>query len=453
MTTANFDPGYWPAAIRIEPTRLRRIAGLAVPLIAGAVATNIMTVVDTLMVGQLGAAALAGVGIAGQVFFLLLAAALGLAAGVQALVARRVGQGRIEETGRVLNAGCLAALLFGGALAAAGYLLVPVLFGWLHDDPLLVAQGIAYLEPRLPSICIIAINVAFRSYWVGVDLAKFSMLSIVSLSLANILFNYMLIFGNWGAPRLDVAGAGLGSTLAVMVGLLINIGFALRSARSNGFLRGLPGGEDWRSMLRISYPESLRQLLFTVGVLVMYVLVGMLGTQSLAAFHVIISICLIAYMPHIGLGGAATTVVGEALGRDDEADARLWGWQVGNVTMVLLLGLALLIVGFPAWVLSAFLIDADTLQLAVVPLQLAVLAHVFDGYSKVMGSAFIGLGDTQTAMRLTLLPQWLLLLPALALMAWSGMGLTAAMGAFVVVTGAAAIAAIWLWARRGSRRI
>jgi len=85
----------------------------------------------------------------------------------------------------------------------------------INNDPLVVEQGVAYLSTRIPSLLFIGINVAFRSCWIGVSLAKWSMVSIITLSLANILFNYMLIFGNFGAPRMEVAGAGLGSTFAV----------------------------------------------------------------------------------------------------------------------------------------------------------------------------------------------------------------------------------------------
>jgi MATE family multidrug resistance protein len=412
-----------------------------------------MTFVDTLMVGQLGDPALGGVGIGGQLFFLLLAVTLGLAAGVQAMVARRVGEDRLEVTGKVLNAGILLAAFVGLILIALGYLLMPLIFGVINDDPLVVEEGLAYLSTRIPSLLFIGINVAFRSYWIGVSLAKWSMVSIVTLSLANILFNYMLIFGNFGAPRMEVAGAGLGSTLAVSVGLLINLGFAIKFAQKNGFLHGLPQTEQIITMVKISYPESLRQALFSVGVVLMYVLIGQIGTRELAAFHVVISICLITYMPHIGIGGAATTLVGEALGRKDIRDAKNWGWQVSNVGLIVLTCLGIGIAIFPQALLSLFLVDEGTLALAILPLQLAVFAHVLDGYGKVMGSALIGAGDTTAAMQLTLLPQWLLLLPLLSLSVFMGYGLKEAMGIFFLSTLISALLFAYIWQRERWSRI
>jgi MATE family, multidrug efflux pump len=445
MTALNSGQPLWRANFVVERSRLLRISDLALPSIAGALATNLMTFVDTLMVGQLGDPALGGVGIGGQLFFLFLSITLGLAAGVQAMVARRVGEERIESTGRVLNAGILIAGLVSLLLITIGYLFMPLIFGLLNDDPLVVDQGLAYLSTRIPSLLFLAMNVAFRAYWIGVSMAKWSMVSIVTLSLANILFNYMLIFGNFGAPRMEVAGAGLGSTLALLVGLLINVGFACKFALRNGFLQGLPEKEHIKTMVKISYPESIRQAFFAVGVVLMYVLVGQIGTKELAAFHVVISICLIAYMPHIGIGGAATTLVGEALGRKNIRDAKTWGWQVSNVGFVVLTMLGLGVAFFPRGILSLFLVDETTLALAILPLQLAVFAHVLDGYGKIVGSALIGAGATKTAMQFTLLPQWLLFLPLLALSVFVGYGLKEAMAIFFVSTAFSACLFAFVW--------
>lgn len=448
MTTLNYKSRpSWLTSLVVEKPRLLRISNLALPIVAGALATNLMTFIDTLMVAQLGNPALGGVGIGGQLFFLLLASALGLAAGVQAMVARRVGEERLELTGKVLNAGIMLATFVGLVLIALGYLLVPVIFSVINNDPLVIKNGLTYLATRLPSLVFIGINVTFRSYWIGVSLAKWSMVSIITLSLANILFNYLLIFGNFGAPRMEVAGAGLGSTLAVFVGLLVNAVLAFKFATKNGFLRGLPGKEQIKTIVKVSYPESLRQTLFSVGVVLLYALIGQIGTKELAAFHVVISICLIAYMPHIGIGGAATTLVGEALGRKDLQDAKKWGWQVSNVGLVVLLSLGLAVAFTPKAILNLFIVDAGTLAIAVLPLQLAVFAHVLDGYGKVLGSALIGAGATKAAMQLTLLPQWLLLLPLIAISVFLGYGLNEAMGIFLASTAISALFFVYVWQR------
>ena len=431
----------------LQRDRLSRIYQIAWPLVLAALATNLMTVIDTLMVGQLGDAALAGVGIGGQIFFLMLSLVLGVGAGVQTLVAFRVGEGRLSETGKLLNLGIVVALAVGAIVLSLAYVLSPILFGLMVGDPLVVSQGVDYLVMRLPSILFIGINIAFRSYWVGVSQAQWSMVSIVILSVANVIFNYILIFGHLGAPAMGVAGAGLGSSAATAVALLVNVLLALRLVRANGFLTGLPSRESAHKLAAIAVPDSLRQALFTVGVVLMYVLIGQLGTQEIAAFHVVISICLVAYMPHIGIGGAATTLVGEALGRRDMADANRWGWQSGGAGLGLLGLMSLGVAWFAHELLSFFLVNPETRALAVLPLQLAVFGHALDGFARVIGSALVGAGASKAAMQLTVFPQWLMLLPGLLLVVVLDGSLAEAMVVFLIFTLLSALLHAYVWQR------
>jgi len=154
MLSAGIWPGLW-----LGKPRLWSISRLALPIVAGAVATNAMSVIDTAMVGQLGESALAGVGLAGQLFFLVLAVLLGISAGVQSMVARRVGEQHLDQTGRVLNAGILLATLVGLVLLMLGYLLLPAVLSLINQDPEVVADGERYLITRLPSLLIIGINI------------------------------------------------------------------------------------------------------------------------------------------------------------------------------------------------------------------------------------------------------------------------------------------------------
>lgn len=413
------------------PSTLRRTFGLAGPLLVGALATNLMGVIDTAMVGQLGTSALAGVGLASQLFFLVLALLLGIAAAVQARVAQAVGAGQWQLTGRLLNSGLVLAAGAGFLVIAFSYLLLPGLLAAIQRDALVVVLGGDYLDTRLPSLLFLALNLSFRAYWVGVSQAVWSMITILVLSVANVLFNYALIFGNFGAPALGVAGAGLGSTLAVALATLLNIVLAIWLARGCGFLQGLMPRHVLLDMLRVASPESLRQLLFTAGVALSYVIIGFMSTAELAAFYVMVNVSLLVYLPHMGFAGAATTLTGEALGAGQHGDIGHRGWTVSATGLVVMLGLAGLVWLNPHTVLELFSLQEAAVVWAVLPLQLIVLAHVLDGCSKIFAGAMIGIGATSKALYLTLWPQWLLLLPGLALAVYFGQGLEVAAWLFV----------------------
>jgi putative MATE family efflux protein len=437
----------------IDMARVERISSIAFPIIAGAVAMNVMSLIDAAMVGQLGDQALGGVGIAGQVFFLFLATLLGLAAGVQAIVARRVGEERLEVTGKILNSGILVATAAAAVLMLVAYFTSLPLFSIINSDPSVIDQGTTYLDLRIPSLLFVGISIAFRAYWVGVSMAKYVMISVAVTSVANVILNYILIFGHLGFPRMEVAGAGLGSTLATLMGLLVHFAVGFKHAVSNGFMRGLPPREQTISLVKISYPESVRQIAFCISVVLFYVLIGRIGTQELAAFHIVITISLLAYLPITGMGQAATTLVSEALGRKNYDDASAWGWQVSGGGFAVLTVLSLLVIAFPEPVLGLFLVDEETLALAVFPLQLGLLGHVIEGYSRVLGSSLVGAGATKLVMYLGFGIQWLFFLPLLAVSVALGYRLDAAMWVFLAYGVLSAVVFTFTWQRGGWQQI
>jgi len=157
----------------IEKARLKIILNLSAPMVAGMLAQQLIGLTDTAMVGQLGDAALAGLGISTVLFLLLVAFLHGLGAGVQTMVARRIGEGMPHLTGFVLNAGILISIIVGLVLILLGYLILPTIIPLISPDPEVIEKGISYLTTRIPSIIFIAIGVIFGSYWNGVSLPKF----------------------------------------------------------------------------------------------------------------------------------------------------------------------------------------------------------------------------------------------------------------------------------------
>ncbi len=384
---------------------------LALPIIGGMVSQNVLNLVDTAMVGTLGNAALAAVGIGGFANFFAMSALLGISVGVQATASRRKGQGRHAEVAVPLNEGLLIVLLAAPPLTALLYFVVPVIYPYINSDPTVIEQGVPYLQIRLLAILFVGMNFAFRGYWNAVDMSKLYMGTLVTMHSVNIFLNWVFIFGNLGAPALGAAGAGLASSLSVALGTVSYFGLGLKHAREAGFLHGLPGRGEVLRMIRLSLPNSIQNLFFSGGFLALYWVVGQVGTSELAAANVLINVMLVAILPGIGLGLAAATLVGQALGRGDHEDARRWGW---DVTRVAVLGLAVL--GLPMWVapdlvLGVFLHDPATLALARVPMRLVGALIAVEAVGLVLMNALLGAGDTRRVMRVSIGLQWLLFLP------------------------------------------
>ena len=145
--------------------RTREIWALALPIIGGMTSQNVLNLVDTAMVGALGEAALAGVGLASFINFMAMAAVTGLSVAVQAIAARRVGEGRQLEAALPLNGGLLLSLAIGLPITLVLILAAPWMFAQLNPDPAVAAAGVPYLQMRLLSVVALGMNFSFRGYW------------------------------------------------------------------------------------------------------------------------------------------------------------------------------------------------------------------------------------------------------------------------------------------------
>lgn len=397
--------------LTIERARLDRILTLALPIIGGMVSQNVLNLVDTAMVGTLGDPALAAIGIGGFANFMAMALLLGISVGVQATSSRRKGSGMDDVVAVPLNAGLLIMLLVAPPLSIALFLLVPEVYPYINSDPRVVEEGVPYLQARIAAIMFVGMNFAFRGFWNAVDMSKLYMGTLITMHSLNIFLNWVFIFGNLGAPALGTAGAGIATSLSVAVGTGIYFWLGLRHAVDQGFLHGLPSrGEVWR-LIRVSLPNSIQNLFFSAGFLTLYWIVGRVGTPELAAANVLINVMLVAILPGIGLGLAASTLVGQALGRGDEADAKRWGWDVTRVGIV-----GLFVLGIPMWlvpdlVLGVFLHDPDTLDLARLPMMLVGALMAIEAVGLITMHGLLGAGDTGRVMRVGIGLQWLLFLP------------------------------------------
>ena len=392
--------------------RIRRILAIALPIIGGMVSQNVLNLVDTAMVGVLGNEALAAVGLGGFTNFMCQALLLGVSAGVQATAARRKGEGRHGNTAVALNTGLVLVSATGLLLILIIYPLVGDLFRMLNSDPGVVAHGIPYVEIRVLAMIFVGMNFSFRGYWNAVDLSGLYMRTLIVMHVANIFLNWVFIFGNLGAPALGVYGAGLASSLAVFIGTLYYFWLGLRHAREAGFLKSLPAVGALVSMARLSLPAGIQQLAFAGGFTALYWIIGKVGTIELAAANVLINIFLVAILPSLALGLAGATLVGQALGRGDPEDARRWGWDVLRVgcTLIILLGLPM--VFLPDLILSGFIHDPRTLDVARLPMRFGGATIFLDAGGLILMNTLFGAGDTKRVMIVSVIMQWVVFLPA-----------------------------------------
>lgn len=399
---------------------------LALPIIGGMISQNLLNLADAWMVGSLGPAALAATGLANFINFMAVASITGVSTAVQAIAARRVGEGKLNEAAVPLNGGLLLSLMIGVPLSAAMILATPWIFRSLSSDPAVIAQGTDYLQWRLVAVAAVGMNFSFRGYWSAVKKTRLYMMTLIDMHILNVIFSYTLIHGLFGLPALGVKGAGIGTTLSIIIGTGIYFWLAGRHADESGFLHKRPTSEQFRSLVKLGLPSAMQQLLFSAGFVVLFWIIGLIGTAQLAVANVLVTITLTAILPGIGFGIAAATLSGQALGRKDADDAQRWAWDVYKVGLWLFVPLALGMTLFADPILTLFVREPHLVDLGRLPLQLVGASIVLDGLGLIMMQALLGVGAMKPVLLVAVGLQWLLFLPVAYLIGpVMGMGLTA----------------------------
>ncbi|MGA9573842.1 MAG: MATE family efflux transporter [Lysobacterales bacterium] len=395
------------------PNRDRRtlILAIALPIMGGMMSQNILNLVDIGMVGHLGDTALAATGIGSFTNYLAISFIIGLSAGVQALAARRLGEERHAETAVPLNGGLMLAVLIGVPLCALLYMAIPTAYSFLSDDPAVIEQGVPYLQVRILSMVAVGMNFSFRGYWSAIHMTGVYLRTLLIMHACNIFLNWVLIFGNLGVPEMGVFGAGLATTISLYIGTCMYFFFAYRHARDKGFLNRIPSRSTLWQQFRLSLPASLQQVFFSAGLVTLMWIVSQIGTAEIAAVNVLMTFHITAILPAFGLALAATTLVGNALGRGDADDAALWGWNAAAISLIYGLSISLLLIPFADPLLGLFLKNPETRQLAYLPMILWALVIGIDTAGMVLMNALIGAGDTRRSMWISVIAQWVFFLP------------------------------------------
>lgn len=391
--------------------RNKRILSLSLPIIAAQISQNIVNLIDTAMVGRIGANALAAIGICAFVTFVFQGGLLGISTGVQAQVARRKGEGKSGQLAVPLNSSFILILVLGIPLSCLIYYLSPFLLGFLVEDEGVRAEGIPYLKMRMIGLVFIGMNFSFRSYWNAIDLSKIYLGNLVLVNITNVFLNYCLIFGHFGFPRLGSEGAGLATSLSYILGTVIYLYLGLTRSRKHGFLCKMPKLERIKTLVRLSIPNSIQQILFSAGFTILFWMIGKIGTNELAASNILINLMLVAILPGLGFGMANTTLVGQALGRGDIQDAYKWGWDVTKICLTFVFFITVPFWIIPSQLMGLFTNDQIIIELGRNPLMLTGIIVCIDSAGLTLMNALLGAGATNLSMRISVICMWIIFLP------------------------------------------
>ena len=405
-----------PPAARAE---LSRTVSLALPFVGASAGSQLMSLVDTAVVGRLGPVDIAANGMGTAIFFLTSIPALGTVLGLDPLAAQAVGAGRLGDARRHYRDAVALALVLAvpfGLMCFALYACLPAL--GVGED--VRAATLRYLWMRAPSMVPFLWFIVARSYLQALGRGRPSLVAMVVGNVVNLPAAWLLVHGDAGLQTLGLPALGLGAGFGVLgAGLACTIGQIVQLAILLLAARGEPAPPDAgraslagvRELVRIGLPVGF-QFLAEVGVFAStQMLMGRFGAVWTAAHNVAIQLASFTFCICLGLSQAAAVRVGNEVGRNDWRSARRAGFVA--------LGLAVGVMGFSAGVfltmphaLASALVDPpEVVEAATGLLFIAAVFQIFDGLQAVGGGALRGAGDTQAAMWVNVLVHWLVTAP------------------------------------------
>jgi MATE family multidrug resistance protein len=391
--------------------RTRTVFSLATPIAVALSASFVMSLTDLAMVSRLGDATVAAVGLASFTYTLIGALVAGVSTGVQTLVAKRRGEGSTEPACLPLNGGLLIALVIGLPLTGLAALIGPHVLAALSSSDEVTAIGQSYLSILLLGlVALIAID-AFSGHWTGLEQPRVFLLVTLAMVSLNVVLNYALIHGNLGAPALGAQGAAVGTTVSLVAGVVLYVIMTAMLCPRSGFLAARPSADLLRSLMIVAVPENLQTFFVTAGYLVFFWLVGQVGTAELASANVLVRITMAMLLVAIALATVAATLVARTVGEGDIEAAAQWGWDTGKIGVltISLMGLPMLL--FPRLFLSLFLSDPETIEMAVVPLQLTAATTGLGSLIYIFALCLYSVGYGKPVVVVSFSTQWLLFLP------------------------------------------
>ncbi|NNC83440.1 MAG: MATE family efflux transporter [Flavobacteriales bacterium] len=387
--------------LSIYRTDFRANLRLAWPIILGQLGQISVNIIDNLMVGDLGAEALAAVSLGISIFVIFLVVGMGISMALQPLVAESDGMGDSQGASFSFKHSLVINIIF----ALLSILLIESFIPFmdrLGQDPGVVDLAIPYLRVCSWSMVPMMIFQGFRGLSEGLSETTAPMVAILFGNVLNVLANYMLIYGNWGAPALGVEGAAFG-TLFGRTGMMLLLIFFMRYWKTGGhnhlwsyLVRIDPFKfSKWffKKVLRLGVPTSL-QMLFEVGAFAAAALMmGMIGAPEQAAHQITINAVSATFMVCVGISVAATVRVGNALGRGDGLGKRRAG-IAAILQVVLFMTLAAVLIGWARYFIPALYIDdARVIEIAADLFLIAAIFQISDGVQVAAIGALRGLQD------------------------------------------------------------
>jgi putative MATE family efflux protein len=425
---------------------------LAVPMILELIMESTFAVVDIYFVGTLGASAVATVGLTESYMVLLYAIASGLAMGVTAIVARRIGERDRDGAGAAAVQAIIIAVLSSIPFAVAGIFFARELLALMGADAWTLEHGYRYMQWMMGGNAVIMLLFVINAVFRGAGDAAIAMRVLWLANGINIVLDPVLIYGLGPFPEMGIEGAAIATNIGRGIGVLAQVwalfkgGKHIRVLRSHLSLR-------WQiisGIIRTSLGGIGQMMIAMTSWIFVMRIIADFGSQAVAGATIALRIMMFTRMPAWGMSNAVATIVGQNLGAQKPDRAERSVWVTGFWNMVFLIGVAVFYFLFSESLVSIFTDDEGVIAVGAKWLTIVSYSYFVYGWWMVAVQAFNGAGDTATPTKINLVFFWLIEIPLAYLFGKTlDLGHTGVFWAIFIAETAVGLFTLWLFRKGG----
>jgi len=382
-------------------TSYRNIWQVSYPLMLSGLAMTVILVTDLAFVGRIGEVELGAVGLGGIYYFIFMMAAIGICIGAQIIMARFDGEGRPKLIGPVFDHLLYIMIALAAVLWALYMAVTPTVLKYIITSDAIYENIIRYLDIRVLGLFPSFIFMAYRAFLTGISTTKAISYASAAMAFANVLFNYLLVFGNWGFPRMELEGAAWASLFAEVLSLVIIMGWISWTGKGKAYdcLRfPRPNFKTIGSILDLGIPVMLQHVVSLCSWLAFFTIIESMGERQLAISNVARSVYSVLMIPLIGISQATQSLVSNLLGQNRPDQLR----QLISRLIKLSLGCSVVLTAInliePYLLLRIFTNDPALMDGSVPVIHVLSFTILFFSVAMTLLSSVSGTGATRVAL-------------------------------------------------------
>lgn len=378
-----------------------QIGKIAYPIFLTMLIQNLIQVISTAFLGHVGEVELGASAIGGIYYIAIFTVAFGFSTGAQILIGRRNGEKNYKKIGEIFLFGTaflwiLALFIFFFTRLSSASILSKML-----HSPHVLKASVEYLDWRIFGIFFAVANVMFRAFFVGIIRTKVLTFNAISMALTNVFFDYSLIFGNFGFPKMGIAGAGLAAVIseAISTSFFIIFSLAFVDLKKYGFI-----GIIWKNfrviknILGVSTALMIQQFLALSTWFLFFLVIEGMGESVLAISNIIRSLYMVFGIQVFALSSTSSTLVSNSIGAGKSGEVISLIWKIIRLTLAISLVFVILLFLFPEQVLSIYTSDPELIRASIPSLHVILAVLLTLSVANVFFQSVSGTGNTRSAL-------------------------------------------------------